>query len=220
MATLTAELTGADPGLLGTLTVEVRQAADDVIVTPATTDGVEDLGGGTYRYTAELAAGDYIVHWDVGAPGTAEDGSAVEDAQATPPAGLAYAAPVDLRARLELTDAELTDAAATRLLERAERRLDRLAGAWPIRPNGRKFDPAGLPSLYSTTIREATLDLAEAEQRNPDAYTPPAAGTISGPDFTLTNVSALPSDGKLAIRDAVDRLDVLNLRALTARARP
>jgi hypothetical protein len=131
-----------------------------------------------------------------------------------------YAVAADLRARLGLDLSALSDATAEALLQAAERRLDRLAGAWPLRATGRKLDPTSLPGLYATAIREATLDLAAAAQRNPAAFTPPAAKRVRGPDFELVDTAGLPPDGQTAIRDAVDRLDALNLRALTARARP
>lgn len=223
-----ATLTNAAEGLVGVLTVEVYDPTDGSTVTAATAAGITEPRPGTYQYAgvAPTVEDSYLIRWDDQAGNVAEEELVVSGDPPVPvgppgdSTGLTYATTDDLRGRLELDSAALPDATAKRLLAGAERRLDRLAGAWPIRPNGRKLDPTSLPSLFSIAIREATLDLAAAEQRNPAAFTPPGAKTVFGPDFRLIDAAGLPPDGHVAIRDAVDRLDALNLRALTARPRP
>jgi hypothetical protein len=216
----------------GTITLELIDAATGITAIAATAAGIVEsptgAGTSTYSlpYTAPKTQGLYLERWrdTVPAPDVVVDDElevtfSIPDPVAPGPLGV-YAVAADLRARLELDAVALPDAAADTLLRAAERRLDRLAGAWPIRPNGRKLDPTSLPNLFATAIREATLDLAAAEQRNPAAFTMPGAKSVIGPDFRLMDVAGLPPDGQAAIRDAVDRLDALNLRALTARARP
>lgn len=136
-----------------------------------------------------------------------------------------YATPDDLRARLGVDANTLPDARAESLITSAEERVDRIAGAWPIRPdNGRKFNPAGLTTLYADAVRDATTILAAAVYANPNAFTLNAVdgktGMVRGPDFELRSPTPLPPEGRAAFRDAAARLDNMGLRELTARMRP
>lgn len=51
--------------------------------------------------------------------------------------------------------------AAERLLERAERDVDRVYGPWPILSTGLKFDPGSLPVTAREALRRATCAAAE-----------------------------------------------------------
>lgn len=219
----TAVLTGAPAGIAANLRVRIVDPPNTVTI-PEAAGAVEGPAGVySFDFTAPAVRGDYLVVWRNAATGV-ETVEELNVGWSTPasigiPAGGAYASPDALRGRLEVTPAELSDVAAQRILGNAERRIDRIAGAWPIRPNGRKLDPTTLPNIFADAIREATLDVAAAEYRDPDAFTPPAAKRVRGPDFELVDTAGVPPSGQVALRDAAARLDALNLRAVTARPR-
>lgn len=220
---ITAVLTGAPTGIAADLRVRIVDPPDVVAV--AEVAGVAE--GPTGVYTLELDApatgGSYLVAWRNVATGV-ETVEELEVAWQTPaalaaPAGPSYTTPDALRAELELDAAALTDATADRLIRDAERRIDRIAGAWAIRLDGRKFAPAELGPTIGARLQDATLILAAAAQRNPGAFTPPAGKSVIGPDFRVMDIAGLPPAGQVALRDAAAILDVANLRTLTARAR-
>lgn len=74
-----------------------------------------------------------------------------------------YCAPADVHAyvidnpSVELPD----DAAITRLIERAQRDIDRLCERWPILSTGLRFDPALLPVTSREALRRATCAQVE-----------------------------------------------------------
>lgn len=66
-----------------------------------------------------------------------------------------------------------------RLLERAERDVDRAVGPWPLFSSGRKFDPPQLTAPQREALKRATcaaaeyrLQLGEAELVGGDEYLP------------------------------------------------
>lgn len=72
-----------------------------------------------------------------------------------------------------------TGVAADRLLERAERDVDRVVGPWPVFSNGRKFDPPSLTAPQRAALSRATcaaaefrLTIGESELVGDDDYLP------------------------------------------------
>lgn len=225
MSTLTATLTGADPGLVGTLTIEVRRASDDVIVTPATTAGIVETAPGEYTYTADEPVGSYVVHWDDGAGGTAEEGIDVADVAAgggvAAPTGPNYATVAALRAEPGMGD--LSDADAARLIADAEDRVDELVvGFSGIDPEtGRRVRVADLADEWRRSkLQRATVILAATAQRTPGAFDPPRYASVSGPDFSKSQPigSGIAPAAKTARRLAAQLLADAGLRLTGARA--
>lgn len=132
-----------------------------------------------------------------------------------------YATVDELREELGLAagdEAGLPTVEAERLLVDAERRVDRLAGPAPRRADtGRKFDPVEAGDPYAGALREAAVILAAAKRRNPAAFDPPAAKTVAGPDFTLTDVAGVAPAGATALREAAAALRDAGLILTTAR---
>lgn len=132
-----------------------------------------------------------------------------------------YADAPDLRVEAGLApddEAGLPTAAADALITDAERRVDRLVGPAPRRADtGRKYAPLELGETYAGALREATVILADAKRRNPAAFDPPAAKSIAGPDFTLSDVAGAPPAGAAALRAAAATLRDAGLIITTAR---
>lgn len=74
-----------------------------------------------------------------------------------------YATTADLAALIEGFTVD-DSAAAERLLERAEREIDRVLGPWPLLDaTGLKMDPSTLSALDADVLRRATVAQAEYE---------------------------------------------------------
>ena len=132
-----------------------------------------------------------------------------------------YATVADVRAREEVPDAAPpSDAAIEELIADAEDLVDRLVGARAAsQTTGRKWYPPNLSSAQADALKRSTVDLAVAAYVDPAAFDPPAAKTVKGPDFELTEAAATTPRAQRAMRAAAGRLDALGLRVLTARAR-
>lgn len=129
-----------------------------------------------------------------------------------------YATVADLRADPSVADAPPpTDAELEVILVRAEDTVDRLIGPRPAGANGRKYDPAGILSApHADALKRATLAIAVTAAGAPDAFDPPPAQSVSGPDFTLTNLLAGTAGGRAALERAAGILDAHGLRVLRA----
>lgn len=129
-----------------------------------------------------------------------------------------YATVAVLRAEPDVPDGEppLDGELANKLLE-AEDLIDRIAGARGVDvATGRKFVPARMSAGAALALERATVILAVEVYRDPAAFAPAAAKTVSGPDFTLTDVAGLQPAGANALRRAAALLDVYRLRVLVA----
>lgn len=132
-----------------------------------------------------------------------------------------YATADELRDELELTIDQLSTAAAERQIRRAERLVDRLVGPRAVdAATGRKIVPTDLTQVQAEQLRDATVLLAAAVQRNPDAFAPAAGDRVKGPDFEIDKVRDGTPAGTVALREATALLDDADLRVLTARAAP
>jgi hypothetical protein len=229
-ATRTATLTGAPSGrAAGQLTLEVLDAAG-AAVRAASGAGLVEMptgaGASTYTltYSAPLVAGTYVERWR----DTVPNPDVVVDVEITvawsalaPPPGPSYATPDALRAELGLTPAELDDDAANRLIVNAQERVDELVGPGTIDiDTGLKIKVAAIQPWQALKLQRATVILAKAEQRDPDAFTPPRYASISGPDFSKSQPigSGLPGATKQARRRAANLLADAGLRVVAVRA--
>lgn len=136
-----------------------------------------------------------------------------------------YATVADARARTEVPDdpGELSDARLEELIEEAELLVDRLVGVRAASSTtGRKWNVAAGTALSAgavAALRASTVDAVVALVVDPEAFSPPAGESISGPDFTVTKAAAATPRGQAALRKIASRLDSFGLRVLTARAR-
>lgn len=135
-----------------------------------------------------------------------------------------YATVADLRARSEVPDAAPpSDAELEELIADAEDLVDRLVGARAASSTtGRKWNVAAGTILAAAAIdalKRATVLLAVSAYVEPGAFNPPLGGTVSGPDFTVTNPAGATPRAQSALRQAAGLLDSQRLRVLAARAR-
>lgn len=129
-----------------------------------------------------------------------------------------YATAAELRADPDVPD-DLADNRAVKLLNSAEDLVDRLVGPRPTRADtGRKLDPAGLSAEARDALRDVTVLLAAEEYADPAVFLPPPGGSISGPDFTISDVAGNPAAVRILER-VVAALDAHGLRALGGRLR-
>lgn len=129
-----------------------------------------------------------------------------------------YATVADLRADPNVPDAPPPDDATLEgYLRTAELTVDRLIGPRAVNTldgpaQGYKYDPARLPAVGVTALRDAVIVLAVELYRNPEALDRPRAQSIQGPDFKLDNVAGVaPAMGR-ALEAAVVILDNVGLR--------
>lgn len=171
-STITASLTGAPQGLVGTLTAELRQLPDGTVLVPATVDGITEFpqeDGETSNYAAAIAVpvdapnGPAEVQWG-GAPLSIEP-----DTDWTI---VGQPAPIDVRARLERMlrpdlDPTLTDAEVDDLLAGAKRTdADGLAPSDPAWTPTYDLDQAAADGWEAKAGKAATgFDFGEDGQR-------------------------------------------------------
>lgn len=139
-----------------------------------------------------------------------------------------YSTPTSLRTFLGVDSAALPDPEATRLIELAEDRLDRIVGPGPVDvTTGRAVMLTGLAAWRLAKLAQATNTIAGLLRTNPAAFVPRDDVQSKGPDFevvTRANVvsgrynSGLPQETIDALRMAAGLLDAAGLRRLTARA--
>lgn len=210
------QITGPDPG--------------DIFYARSGAGVVEDPPGTALFRSPDivgpLVAGLYVATWDVAGAGAITPANSatqeirvLEDAP-TLPSGPYYAAPDDLRGDLDLEPADLSDAAANRLLRAAEDLVDRLVGPAGVYPDtGRKYDVSetgGLSDRQRLALNEATVLLAAAEHLDPGSTAPPTHETVEGPDFKLGKPTGARASA--VMRRAAAKLDANGLRRLRARA--
>lgn len=133
-----------------------------------------------------------------------------------------YATVAELRADPDVPDSEPpTDATLEALIVEAEDLVDRLIGPRDVRPDtGRKYDATdtgGLTAGQRDALRRATLALAAEAYADPMAFLPPAGGSISGPDFSVSNPAPGTPRGRAELRRVAGLLDANALRVTRAR---
>lgn len=100
--------------------------------------------------------------------------------------GLIYATVADLRgySLSPLTD---DDSYLEKILERAERDVDRNAGYWNVLTNGRKFDPVSMEARKRQALARATCAQAEYRLQMGEAFFIEAVpASVSGDDTNYT----------------------------------
>lgn len=124
-----------------------------------------------------------------------------------------------LRADPDVPD-DLDEAQATKLINSAEDLVDRLVGpgVHAGADTGRKLSPARLSADASDALSTITALLAAEEYADPATFLPPAGRSISGPDFSISDVAGNPVGVRLLERAAAT-LDAHGLRALGGRLR-
>lgn len=132
-----------------------------------------------------------------------------------------YATVAELRADPNVGNADPpSDATLEGYIGDVEDLVDRLIGPRALVTTGtaigRKYDPAGLSDVKVDALRRATVALAVELVKSPAAFDPPRAQSVSGPDFSMTNLAGLaPASTKAVIRAAAI-LDGANLRVTRA----
>lgn len=212
----TATLEGADPGLVGIMTVEITADAGGTFYGPSPEAITEDAPG-TYLFMSAAPAepGAYTITWDDQAGGIGEEALVVGAATIpeAPSAG-AYASLADFRAIRPNNPA--TDESVEGVLVAASEDVDNaLSHVMKVRP-GRKFDLTKVGDLWAEGIRRATVAQAEYRIHRGPGYFLSPGDTIQGPDFTIK-----PGDGGGVLASAMwVELRTYGLVPRTARARP
>jgi hypothetical protein len=203
-----ALVTGAGPGLVGTITVEVYDPGPPVtVIIAATTAGIVEVRPGTYQANLTVSVGgSFMVRW-VAAGTFAEEELIVAALQLVVVTG-AYATVGDLREMSGLDVARLPDARAQTLLDGAHRDIDGALGVgWraygPRLAGGRLVDIETLDADQADALTRATVTQAVYRELKGDAHF----------------VASSPDDGGAVSPDAVRELDRVGLRRLTGRAR-
>lgn len=129
----------------------------------------------------------------------------------------AYATVADLRADPTVPDAAPPDDATLEgYIRTAELAVERLIGPRGVTTVGAaagyKYDPARLPATGVDALREAVVVIAAELVRNPEALDRPRAQSISGPDFSMTNIAGVAPAAARALEAAVAILDNVGLR--------
>lgn len=135
-----------------------------------------------------------------------------------------YATVADVRADPTVPDtAPPDDATLEGYIRTAELAVDRLVGPRAVNTLGPaigyKYDPALLPDVGKNALRDAVVLIAVELVAHPDALDRPRAQTISGPDFTLTNLAGVGPAMSRALEAAVVVLDNVGLRVRFAHMR-
>lgn len=128
-----------------------------------------------------------------------------------------YTTAAELRADPDVPD-DLDDARAVKLINSAEDLVDRLVGPGVGFAGGRKLEPARLTADAREALSEVTTLLAAEEYADPAAFLPPAGRSISGPEFSVSDVAGNPA-GIRALERAAAILDAHRLRSLGGRLR-
>ena len=112
--------------------------------------------------------------------------------------------------REQTGDATTSDAEVTRLLEAAERDVDRAVGFHPTNEDtGLKFDPVTMHARDSKSIRRATIVQAQYRAAMGDEFfVKDQYAEVSGPEFTTKGKLARISP---AVFDELQNGNVLNL---------
>lgn len=102
-----------------------------------------------------------------------------------------YAAAQDLRDELDVANPPLTDAIANALIVKAQDRVDRLAGPIGVDTytggtgTGLKFTPGNLLGWQGAKLTRATVIIAAALYRDPNAFNLSQFDETHGPDFRV-----------------------------------
>lgn len=128
-----------------------------------------------------------------------------------------YTTVAALRADPDVPD-DLDEARAIKLINSAEDLVDRLLGPGIAFAGARKLDPARLTADARDALSTITALLAAEEYADPVTFLPPAGRSISGPDFSISDVARNPA-GVAILERAAAVLDAHGLRALGGRLR-
>lgn len=179
-----AKLQGAPTGLVGSLTIEIRNSETNEVVFPPTTSGIAEVSTGLYH--ADLvtpgARGDYDIIWRANTIAVAEH--LVVTAEVID-RDLTYAEVSDLVAAGNV-DPNLNENVLYKALAEAEKDIDSIfLGRRVVRETGRRFRIEDLDPYQVIALRDATVAQAEFRIEQGDDWFVSVEGKIQGPDYTI-----------------------------------
>lgn len=132
-----------------------------------------------------------------------------------------YLTAAELKADDRVDDG-LADAKADRIIDEVEDLVDRLAPMRRAGANGRRFDltDTTLSAVQVAGLKAIVINLAVELVDDPAAFDPSPGQSVTGPDFSISLVRDATPRGQRALIRAAGSLDRLELRSLTASARP
>ena len=217
-----ATASGFPSGLTGTIGIRITDGAGGTSVQRRTSGiGEYPTGSGIYyaTITAPSVSGQYQVVWDTGgaSPQYAVDeltvtysGSPVEPVISNN----YYSAPSLVRAELDYTEQQLSDAAAEKIITEAEDAVDALLGGWvPDSSTGRKISEGDVMAWQWGKLVRATTILAAKLVLEPDLLEGQQWRSVSGPDFSFSG----PLSGRFPTR-VIDLLNDSGLRKMIGQA--
>lgn len=198
-AAFTSTATGADTGLVGTISVEIISTTDPFPVFLAeTTSGIAETPADSAIYVfngnGPTVGGPYNLIWRDGSGHQAIDQLVVSGTISDDYTGAYYTTADRLRTEAGVNDTTLTDDAAVPFLADASDIIDDLLGGYfPDQTTGRKIAEADVDAWRWDTIVRAATKVAAQLYTSPDTFNAQQWKSVSGPDFSFSGPLTSPT---------------------------